>query len=112
MLATESDTIKTCLNTYTTSRGQTRQQISYINITAHTRSVPGRTYWQLLTNQDIIQLAANTTPLRYNQPKGLIGRPIEKIAWAMTLLTHPDILTTYEEGLKESEEEQHQTNQD
>jgi hypothetical protein len=36
--------------------------------------------------------------------------PIEKIAWATTILAHPDILSAYEEGLQESEEEQQQTN--
>jgi hypothetical protein len=44
------------------------------------------------------------TPLRYNQTKGLKGRPSEKIAWATTLTAHPDILTSYEEGLQETKE--------
>ena len=79
MLATQTDHMKTRLNTNTISRGQTRQQITYINITTHTRSVLGRTYWQLLTNQGITQLDANTTPLRYNQTKGLANKPKEKI---------------------------------
>ena len=42
------------------------------------------------------------TPLRYNKTKELTGRPCEKIAWATTILAHPDILTTYEEGLRET----------
>jgi hypothetical protein len=112
MLATQNDPIKISLITITTNRRQTRQQITLINITTHTRSVLGRTYWQLLTNQDITQLNANTTPLRFNQTKGLIGRPSEKIAWATMLMAHPDILTTYQEGLQETEEEQYQTNQE
>ncbi len=53
MLATQTDPIKACLDTSTTSRGQTRQQITHINITAQTRSVIGRTYKQLLANPDI-----------------------------------------------------------
>ena len=53
MLATQNDPIKTTLKTNTTSRRQTRQQITPINITTHTRSVLGRIYWQLLTNPDI-----------------------------------------------------------
>ena len=53
MLATQNDPIKTTLNTNTTSRGQTRQQIIPINITAHIKSVLGRIYWQLMTNPDI-----------------------------------------------------------
>jgi hypothetical protein len=112
MLATQNDPIKTSLNTTSTSRGQTPQQITPINITAHTRSVLGRTYWQLLTNPDITQLNATTTPLHYNQTKRLTDKPSEKMAWATTLMTHPDILTAYEEGLQESEEEQHQTNKE
>ena len=106
MLATQNDPVKTSLNTTTTSRGQTRQQITTINITPHTRSVLDRTYWQLLTNPGITQLNANTTPLHYNQTKELTGRPSENFGWATTLMAHPDILTTYEEDLKESEEEQ------
>jgi hypothetical protein len=105
MLATQNDPGKTTLSTNTTSRGQTRQQITPINITAHTRSVLGRNYRQLLTNLDITQLNATTTPLRYNQAKELTGRPSEKIAWATTIMTHPDILTAYEEGQHGTKEE-------
>jgi hypothetical protein len=43
MLATQNDSIKTGLHITTTSRGQTKQKIIYINITAHTKSVLGRT---------------------------------------------------------------------
>jgi len=112
MLATQNDPIKTSLNTTTTSKGQNREHIIPINITAHTRSVLGRTYLQLVTSPEITHLDANTTPLRYNQTTGLIGRPSKKTAWATTLMAHPDILTTYEEGLQESKEEQQQTNQE
>ena len=52
-LATQNDPIITSLITTTTSRGQTRQQSTLINITSHTRSVLGCTCWQLLMNQDI-----------------------------------------------------------
>jgi len=65
-----------------------------------------------LTNPDITQLNATATPLRYNQTKGLIGRPNDKIALATTIMAHPDILTTYEDGLQETEEEKPQTNQE
>ena len=99
MMATQNDPIKTTLNTNTTSRGQTRQQITPINITAHTRSILGRNSWQLLTNPDITMLNATTTPLMYNYAKRLTGRPSKKIAWATTIMAHPDIITTYEEGL-------------
>ncbi len=50
MLATQNDPIKTSRITTITNKGQTRQHISLITITTHTRSVLGRTYWQLLTN--------------------------------------------------------------
>ena len=112
MLATQNDPIKTSLITTTTGRGLTRQQITLVNITSHTRSVLGRTCWQLLTNPYFTKLNANTTPLRYNQTKGLIGRPGEKIAWAITLMAHPYILTACEEGLQETKEGQAQTNQE
>ncbi len=93
MLAIQNDPVKTSLNTTTTSRGQTRHQIAPINITAHTSSVLDRTYSQLLTNPDITHLNATTTPLRYKQTKELIRKPSEKMAWATTLLAHPDIYT-------------------
>jgi len=52
----------------------------------------GRTYAQLLVDPDITQLNNNLTPLQYNQTKGLVGRPSDKIAWALTLLGHSDVL--------------------
>ena len=88
------------------------QQITPINVTTHTKSILGRNYWQLLTRPDITQLNAAATPLRYNQMRGLTGRPSDKIAWATTLLAHPVILTAYEEGLQETEEEQQQPSQE
>jgi hypothetical protein len=94
MLASQNDPIKTSLNTTTKSRGQTRQQITPINITSNTRSVLGRTYWQLVTNPDITQLNATTTPLRYNPTEELTSRPNEKTAWATTLMAHPGIITS------------------
>jgi hypothetical protein len=102
MLATQTDPIKTTLSTATTTREQTRRRITPINITANAKSVLGRNYGQLLTNPDITQLNPTTTPLRFNQAKGLTGRLSEKIAWATTILAHPDILTDYEEGLQDT----------
>jgi hypothetical protein len=66
MLATLTDPIKNPLSTNTTTRGQTRQQITTLNLTPHTRSILGRTYAHLLTDLDITQLNTNLTPLRYN----------------------------------------------
>jgi len=63
-------------------------------------------------NPDITQLNTTTTPLRYNQAKLLTERPSEKITWATTIMAHPDILTTYEEGLQGTEEEQQQYKQE
>jgi hypothetical protein len=106
MLATLTDPIKTPLPTNTTTQGKTRQQITALNLTPHTRSILGETYAQLLTDQDITQLNINLTPLRYNQTKGLTGRPIDKMAWATTILTHTDVLQACEEGLQEQETEE------
>jgi hypothetical protein len=102
MLATQTDSIKTGLNTFTSKDKPDNISPTSTSQPIYTRSVIGRTYWQLLTNLDITHLNANTTPLRYNQTKGLTCRPSEKMAWATTLLAHPDILITYEEGLHES----------
>ena len=99
MLATLTDPIKTPLPTNTTTRGQTRQQITTLNLTPHTRSILGRTYAQLLTVTDITRLNINLTPLRYNQTRGLTGRPSAKMAWATTILTHTDVLQAYDEGI-------------
>jgi hypothetical protein len=71
-----------------------------------------RTYWQLLTSPDITKLDAITRPLHYNKTKRLAGKPSDKIAWATTLIAHPDILTAYEEGLQETKKEQRQPNQE
>ncbi len=78
MMATQTDPIKISLSTATTR--QIRWQITPVNITAHARSVLGRNYGQLLTNPDITQLNPTTTPLRFNQAKGLTSKPNEKIA--------------------------------
>jgi hypothetical protein len=53
MLATQNDPIKTRINTTATSRGQTMQQITPMNLTTHTKSILGCIYWHLLTNPDI-----------------------------------------------------------
>jgi hypothetical protein len=66
MLATLADTIKFTLLTITTTRGQIRQEIATLNLTAHTRSILGRTYAQLLIDPDITQLNTNIPPLQYN----------------------------------------------
>jgi hypothetical protein len=92
MLATLTDPIKTPLPTNTTTRGQTRQQITTLNLTPHTRSILGRTYAQLLTVPDITHLNINLTPLRYNRTKGLTDMPNDKMAWVTTILTHIDVL--------------------
>jgi hypothetical protein len=64
MFATLTDPIKTCLTTTITTKGQTKQHITSINIIANTKSILGRNYWQLLTDPDITQLNSNTPPLR------------------------------------------------
>jgi hypothetical protein len=114
MLATLTEPIKVTLPTSTTNLGQIRQQITTLNLKAHTRSILGRTYAELLAEHDITQLDNKLTPLQYNMTKGLIGRPKDKIARATTLLAHTDVLQTYEEGLHEQEPEDplpKQTNQ-
>ncbi len=92
MLATLTDSIKIPLSTNPTTRGQIRQQIAALNLTPHTIIILGRTYAQLLTDPDITQLNTDLTPLRYNQMKGLTGRPSDKMTWDITLLTHTDVL--------------------
>ncbi len=75
-------------------------------ITAQTRSVLGRTYAHLLGDSDITQLNNTITPLRYNQSKGLIGRPSDKITWPTTLLGHTDVPQAYKECLLEKDQEE------
>ncbi len=44
----------------------------------------------------------STVPiLKVHQTKGLTGRKIEEMAWAMTLLHDPDTLRTYEDFARE-----------
>jgi hypothetical protein len=106
MLATLTDPTKVTLPTNTITRGKIGHHIATLNLTAHTRSVLGQTYAKLLVDHDITQLNNNLMPLEYNQTKGLIGRPSDKIAWATTLLGHTDVLHAYEEGLLEYEHEE------
>jgi hypothetical protein len=90
MLATLTYPTKVTLSTNPITRGQIRHQIATLNLTAHNRSILGRTYAQLLVDPDITQLNNKLTPLQYNQMKGLIGRHSDKIAWATTLMGHTD----------------------
>ena len=96
MLATLTHPTKVTLSTNTITKGQIRHQIATLNLTAHTRSILGRTYAQLLVDPDITQLNNNLAPLQYNQTKGLIVRPSDKIVWATTLIEHTDVLQAYE----------------
>jgi hypothetical protein len=103
MLATLADPIKVPLPTITTTRGQIRQQVTTLDLTAHTRSILGRTYAHLLTDPDITPLNTDLPPLQYNQTKGLTCKPIDTMAWAITMLAHTDVLQAYEEGMQEKE---------
>jgi hypothetical protein len=106
ILATLTDPTKVTLPTNTITRGQIRHQIATLDLTAHTRSVLGRAYAQLLVDPDITQLNNNLTPLQYNQSRGLIGRPSDKITWATSMLGHTDVLQAYEEGMLEHDQEE------
>ena len=66
MLATLTYPTKVTLPTSTITKGQIRHQIATLNLTAHTRSVLGRTYAQLLVEPDITQLNKNLMHLHYN----------------------------------------------
>ena len=107
MLSTLTDSIKVTLSTNTISRGQVRHQIATLNLTAHTTSILGRTYAQLLVYPDITHLNNTLLSLQLNQTKGLIGRPSDKIHWATTLLEHTNVLQAYEELLQEEQEDPH-----
>jgi hypothetical protein len=73
MMATLTGPTKVTLPHQHHHQSQVRHQIATLNLTAHTRSVLGRTYAQLLADPDITQLNNSLTPLQYNQTKGLIG---------------------------------------
>jgi len=63
MLSTLTDPIKVTISTSTISRGQIRNQIATLNLTAHTMSILGRTYAQLLVDHDITHLNNALSPL-------------------------------------------------
>ena len=112
MFATLTDPTKVTLSINTIIRGQTRHQIATRDLTAlHIRSILERTYAQLLVDPDITQLNNNLAPLQYHQTKGLIGRPIDNVAWATTVMKRTDVLQAYEEGLQEQELEDPPHNQ-
>ena len=79
MMSTLTESTKVTLSTNTITKGQIRHQIATPNLTAHTQSILGRTYAQLLVDPDITQLNNNLVPLQFNQTKGFIGRPNDKI---------------------------------
>ena len=107
MLSTLTDSIKVTLSPITISRGKIRHQIATLNLTAHIKSILGRTYAELLVDPDITHLNNTLLPLQFNQTKGLRGRPSDKINWATTLLEHTNVLQAYEEGLQEEQENLH-----
>jgi hypothetical protein len=106
MLAAQFEPVRVTLQTHTSFRGQSHPHVVTMNVTAHTRSILGRNYWQLLTDPAITQLDPSVAPLRYLTTKGLIGKPSDKMKWAITLHANQDILQVYEEGLQGEEEEE------
>jgi hypothetical protein len=49
------------------------------------------------------ELAPYITRPKYNNDRGFIGRRIDKIMWAITLLHNVDTLEAYEEAIRQTE---------
>ncbi len=64
MPATLIDPIKMGRDTNITAREQIMKHRTSITLAAHTRSILGRNYWQLLKDPDISQLNSNTLLIR------------------------------------------------
>ena len=96
LLATSNNAFKIPLPTTTEHRGISTPQVTLINLSSHTRSVLGRNYVELLTDPDIIRLNQSLPPLTFEEAHGLQGRRGDKMAWAITLLQNPVVLTAYE----------------
>jgi hypothetical protein len=80
------------------------------------RSLLDRNYHQLLTDSEIETLNSHAPFFKFNPDKGLQGMRSDKITWAHTLCTHPDILASFEEQLSNMAEEdtpdpEHRTSQ-
>jgi len=108
MLATlESSPIRIQLRTLINTLGTNHSQIIHIQIKPHTRNVLGRTYLTPCI-QDLVPHISLPT---YDHTKGIIGRRMDKMHWAIILLHNIDTLEIYEAALRQSPAEQydHQT---
>jgi hypothetical protein len=66
--------------------GSHHQQIVHIQLNPHNRNILGRAYAGLIQNS-LTQSMNPSVPIpKIHLAKGLTGRKIEKMAWALTLL--------------------------
>ena len=102
MISTMNTQIKVRLPTTITIAGSHHQQIVHIKLNQHNRNIMGRAYAGLFQNP-LTQSINPSVPIpKVHQTKGLTGRKIEKMAWALTLLQDPNTLRTYENFAREA----------
>jgi hypothetical protein len=86
MISTMDTPVKIRLPTTISIVGSHHQQIVHIQLNPHNRSILGRAYVGLFQNP-LTQSMNPSVPIpKVHQTKGLTGRKIEKMAWALTLL--------------------------
>jgi ribonuclease BN (tRNA processing enzyme) len=102
IISTMDIPIKIRLPTTIIIAGSHHQQIVHIQLNPHNRNIMGRAYAALFQNP-LTQSMNPSIPIpKVHQTKGLTGRKIEKMAWALTLLQNPDTLRTYEDFAREA----------
>jgi hypothetical protein len=102
MISTMDTPVKIRLHTTIIVVGSHHQQIVHIQLNPRNRNILGRTYAGLFQNP-LNQSMNPTVPIpKVHQTKGLTGRKIEKMAWALTLLQNPETLRIYEDFAREA----------
>jgi hypothetical protein len=110
MLAILEGPIHSQLRTLIWIRGTTHSQVVHIQFNPHSCSIIGRTYHHHMFTAPCTQdLAPHIILPKYDNEKGLIGRRVDKIMWAITLLHNVNILEVYEEAMRQTEEDLQQT---
>jgi len=109
MISTMGTPVKIRLPTTLTIASSHHQQIVHIQLNPHNRIIMGSAYAGLFQNP-LIQSMNPSVPIpKVHQTKGLIGRKIEKMVWALTLLQVPKTLRTYEDFAREAAYEMEDT---
>jgi hypothetical protein len=112
LLTTLDGPVKVKLQTTITIAGSHHQQIVQLNLNPHSRSILGRAYCSLFQNNLTQAIQPNIPLPQFHETKGLTGRRMDKISWAVVLLQDPDTLSAYEDIVRSTSQEDLQDHPD